>query len=102
MSLVQFKYAIDLYSEYRMGNDVNDVNHEQAVSKICQRKVVVEPVDYTDFVCCEYRNLSQVNNDTNKCAQYKQKIVPHSFELVIVFGKTHGDLFQFLHYVVQL
>lgn len=85
-----------------MSNDVNDVNHEQAVSKICQRKVVVKPVDYTDFLCSKYRNFTQVKNYTYDCAQYKQKIVPHSFELVIAFWKTHCHLFQFLHYVVEL
>ena len=102
MSLVQFKYAVDLDSENCMGDDVDYVNHQQAVYKICQRQVVVEPVDYADFLCREYRNFGQVKDDTYDCAQYKQKVVPHTFEFVIVFRETDCHFFQLLHHIVEL
>ena len=84
VSLVELKDAIDLDSEDGMRDHIHDVNHEKAINKICDRKIVVEPVYYADFLRCEYRYLCSVKYYTHNCAQNEQKGIPHSLVSVIV------------------
>ena len=84
MSLVELKDAIDLDSEDGMCHHIHDVNHEKAINKICDGKVVVQPVYYADFLRCEYRYLRSIKYYTHNCAQNKQEGIPHSFISIIV------------------
>lgn len=81
---MQLKHPVDLDPENSMRDHIHNINHKHAIDEISQREVIVKPVDQTDLLSCEDRDLRQVEDHADNGSQHYQKSIPHPLISVVV------------------